>query len=524
MTRWRTRRPAGYVDAAILAASIGVSGVALAQDAVTITGEGGTPLVAGEVVGFDGRNLRLATEFGEVTLDYGAVICSGAACPDPDAYVPRLRFSGARRLGEVILPALIDGYARSVGGSVTREDGSDGTVGYGLLDEGGEAILDVSLRVTTTDDGLADLLALEADVVMAARDLTEEERTLAAEAGFDLRDRSRMLALDALVPVVSPVLGLRDITPGALADIHAGNTVSWDALGAEPGPIAMHLISRETGQTQDLIDTLFLGAAAGGDVTYHDTLDGLLTAVAEGRGAIGLAPFGDIGSTRQIGLVGRCGRPAPATVETIKTEDYPLTMPLYLIGVDRMLHPREAAFLDWLGTGEAQLILRRAGVLTQDPVPIPLDRQGERLASAIAQAGVTVPLGEVRGMTAGLRGRVRLSLTFRFETGDAALAAPSLSHVEFLATAIEEGAYDDRTLYFLGFSDGDGPAAENLTLSRERAGVVRDAVVAALGGTVPDGLDLRIEGYGEMLPIACDDAAWGREVNRRVELWVGAAE
>jgi phosphate transport system substrate-binding protein len=26
--------------------------------------------------------------------------------------------------------------------------------------------------------------------------------------------------------------------------------------------------------------------------------------------------------------------------------------------------------------------------------------------------------------------------------------------------------------------------------------------------------------FGEALPMACDDTSWGRQVNRRVEVWV----
>jgi phosphate transport system substrate-binding protein len=35
-----------------------------------------------------------------------------------------------------------------------------------------------------------------------------------------------------------------------------------------------------------------------------------------------------------------------------------------------------------------------------------------------------------------------------------------------------------------------------------------------------DRVDISVAAFGEALPMACDDSAWGREVNRRVEVWV----
>ena len=33
-------------------------------------------------------------------------------------------------------------------------------------------------------------------------------------------------------------------------------------------------------------------------------------------------------------------------------------------------------------------------------------------------------------------------------------------------------------------------------------------------------LDVSVQAYGEAMPMACDDTEWGRQVNRRVEVWI----
>jgi len=45
--------------------------------------------------------------------------------------------------------------------------------------------------------------------------------------------------------------------------------------------------------------------------------------------------------------------------------------------------------------------------------------------------------------------------------------------------------------------------------------VVRAAETANL-----ERIKLELEAFGEAMPMACDDTAWGRQVNRRVEVWV----
>jgi outer membrane protein OmpA-like peptidoglycan-associated protein len=71
-----------------------------------------------------------------------------------------------------------------------------------------------------------------------------------------------------------------------------------------------------------------------------------------------------------------------------------------------------------------------------------------------------------------------------------------------------------------GHSDGIGPPAYNLTLSRERAGAVRAELLRRLSGVR---LRITAEGYGETRPVEPDsigakDNLDGRARNRRVEI------
>ena len=173
-----------------------------------------------------------------------------------------------------------------------------------------------------------------------------------------------------------------------------------------------------------------------------------------------------------------------------------------------------------MGSPAAQPVIRRAGFVDQFPATIPFQNQGSRFANAIDRAGDEIDLAELQRLVRTLSGHSRLTVTYRFEGGSTDLDAQSRSNVALLAEALERGVFDDRTLLFVGFSDGQGPAAINRRISNSRAGAVRDAVRAAARTVDPSRLTLKTAAFGEAMPMACDEVAWGRGVNRRVEVWL----
>ena len=114
----------------------------------------------------------------------------------------------------------------------------------------------------------------------------------------------------------------------------------------------------------------------------------------------------------------------------------------------------------------------------------------------------------------------RLTLTYRFEDGSSIMDAPSLSNVRRMADAVMAGQFEGRDLVFVGFSDGFGSSDANQKLSEQRAQRVKDAVSGLVSLVGTPAVEFGVEGFGEAMPIACDDTDWGREVNRRVEVWV----
>jgi outer membrane protein OmpA-like peptidoglycan-associated protein len=80
-------------------------------------------------------------------------------------------------------------------------------------------------------------------------------------------------------------------------------------------------------------------------------------------------------------------------------------------------------------------------------------------------------------------------------------------------------AYPDLRVHVEGYTDSIGSDEYNQKLSEERAGSVRDYLVAQ---SVPDG-EVTSQGFGKTHPIADNTTASGRAQNRRVQLVVSGA-
>lgn len=99
-----------------------------------------------------------------------------------------------------------------------------------------------------------------------------------------------------------------------------------------------------------------------------------------------------------------------------------------------------------------------------------------------------------------------------FDTNKSQLKSGGMRNIEKLAAFLRE--YPQRKVRIEGFTDSTGSDSYNEELSNRRA----DAVLTAL-------LDMGVErdrvsarGYGEAYPVAGNDSAGGRQMNRRVEI------
>ncbi len=99
-----------------------------------------------------------------------------------------------------------------------------------------------------------------------------------------------------------------------------------------------------------------------------------------------------------------------------------------------------------------------------------------------------------------------------FDSGQAQLRSGGLQSMDRLAVFLK--TYPQRTATIEGFTDSVGGDASNQALSQRRAQAVR----AALVNQGVAGERLVAQGYGEAHPVAGNESAGGRQMNRRVEI------
>ena len=473
---------------------------AMAQDVTLIAREGGIVL-SGSLQGFDGEFYRIETSYGTLTVDGQGVICEGPACPD--LVVPRavIRIVGDSDPAVALLPPLFHAFAESRG-LIYEQQGGDPVLARILDPDSREELAVISFQPLPPPIASAAVEAGEADLKLSFQP--------------DPEFTAHSLAMDALVAIVAPDNPTPEISTVDLVRVLAGEINNWSAIGGPDMPIVLHALQSDLDMQIALSERF--GAPLDTAVLHPDQ-DSLAKAVALDPWAIGITGRANILPAREIPLTDSCGFPLLPTPLSVKAEDYPLALPVTLLAPKRRLPLMTREFLEFLRTPIAQEVIAGSGYIDRSATRGPMTEDGLRLINAIQGAGDDITLADLKRLVGIMDGADRLSLTFRFEDGTSTLDTTSQDNLADLAQLIASGTFRNEKMMLVGFSDGSGAAEVNLALSLERAAKVVQELAAIAPDLAMESLPA-VEGFGEALPMACDETAIGRHLNRRVELWL----
>ncbi len=378
--------------------------------------------------------------------------------------------------------------------------------------------LRAEVKAHGSPSAFADLLAGTTDIGLASRrpDAAEVRALAAARVGEMLRPgNENVVALDGIVLIVHRDNPVRALTPAQVTDLLSGAVTNWSAMGGPDRPVAVYADDSRSGTFDTIRRRLFTRAAALAATAEHfEAHEDVADAVAGDPGGIGFVALAYTRNARPVALARACGLPpVEPTAFQVKTEEYPLSRRLYFYVGDRR-SPVAEDFLRYALSPAAEAAIGRAGFAGLGPMV----ETGESVVPAqpaTAQPATASPAAQAQAasLRSALAGAHRLSVTIRFESGQAMVDSRGAADLERLKLWVRQaGAGTSLTL--VGHSSADGDFGANVVLSRQRAQEVANRL-RGLGVPVASVL-----GVGPAVPVACDGPAEDANLNRRVEVWV----
>jgi phosphate transport system substrate-binding protein len=537
--------------------------------------------ITGTLVGNDSTTYYkvFTSDFGEITLrradvqDCGRrIVCpaeqepgpAGCACPanqtmqDGHCASPRpaaapvnaaanepvaacrsfedLAVQGSGTVGLGVMPFLIQGFANANGMRVTRSsDPQTQTRTYQLQGTESEAAcFRITVRSTGSDTAKDAIVDKVAEIGMSSRVYTDGEiQVLARAAGAAPAARSeieQVVALDGVVVVVNKQNPVSALGLCQIAEIFAGRIRNWRELGGRPGAINLQVRLGPSG-TFETFRTLVLkacGVELARTIAFsHGAYAALLAAVAADDMSVGFAPEALVTTNvKALRLRGGCGIEQSANSFSIKTEDYPLSRRLFIFapypleGYSRRL----VNFIKADDRADAALALPLPGSGGEEGAEVPHSATDQQIETARDDHVGSEHVRETdadpsaRRKFADMAAQTeRLSITYRFAPGSEELDTKARQDIQRLARYLQKDP-TPRQLLLAGFTDDIGGASANVELARKRADAVRRELVAL--GAQRYARDVQVEGFGKVLPVACNDTELGRQKNRRVEVFL----
>jgi phosphate transport system substrate-binding protein len=507
--------------------------------------KGGAFELKGRLKAFEGGRYILENKaFGTMTLDAANMECIGAGCPGRQPPAPTVAAAppgpgsraaairtkaigihGSTAVGWDLVPALIRAYAEHIGGTAsTLAGGNPLEEQHKIIDARGTEAALFELKRYGTPTAFTALENGAAQIGMASRPINDEETGRLVRAGTpNIRtpQHEHVLGLDGLVVIVAQDNPAVSLSIDNIAKIFAGQITDWSQVGLPPGSINVYSVSQSSG-TFSSFDSQVMqprGLALAGSTKLLLSTGEVADAVASDVNGIGVTSFAFLRNAKGLNVESSCGLITRPSVFTMKTEEYPLTRRLYLYTVNKPAQPHVKGFLDFALSQRAQPVIASAQFVDQSPISLGFEDQGGRIAYALNAPGEDFDIAQMPQLIADMNGARRLSITLRFKSGSIELDTKARGDIDRLVGLAATPELRGKRLLLLGFADSVGPYQANATLAVSRATHVRATLLAAAKGSIDPSLVVH-KGYSELAPVACNDQLEGRNLNRRVEVWV----
>lgn len=520
-----TYRNARIAFSAALCALMGATS-AQSEGTVTLSTVTGNTSVTGQLLSYDGTQYVLQTSIGNLVLDAGSTVCSGDGCPAILSEQTELRISGSGTVTARLVPALAQAYFGRISAEAARDDvaDEDGSTTYFEFDRLNTSDLMMTLVHSNSKAGLSGLIEGDLNAAFTTRPANAIEMELGREAGLGTlrsKELESVIAYDALVVVTHADNPIKALSELDIAAIFSGEHTDWSHFEIGSAPINVYL--RDTSSnSHDLLQHVLLtphGKELAANVIIMKTDAEIAEAVQNDPHGIGLTSYVYRAGTNVLEIEGVCGIRVPASEFSIQTGEYPLSRPIYFYHTPGAADGLMDGFADYVVSDEAQEVIRQAGFVNRVITSAPLNMQGLRVTNSIMGEETLANLDGMRSMLRRMAHADRLSTTIQFTSGSLELDSVAHADIEALADFIKSDAYEGSEFSFMGFSDSIGRADLNQLIALQQAEIVLQALISRYP-ELRDRVRARSVSYGELSPLGCNETRPGREVNRRVEVWM----
>jgi phosphate transport system substrate-binding protein len=412
-----------------------------------------------------------------------------------------LRLAGSNTIGDTLGPALAAAFLKDQGAMDVRVlpgTNPQEKIVEGILpgDNTASAITIAAHGSATAFTALADS---SCDIGMASRKIKSEETSKLTTLGdMSSAANEHILGLDGIAVIVNAANPAGQLDKDKIMRIFTGEITDWSQVGSFSGAIKIYARNDNSG-TYDTFKSLVLAGKplAAGAQRIEDS-KALSDAVAADPYAIGFIGLPYIQSAKPVAVSEKGTLSLLPTRLTVGTEDYLLSRRLYLYTPSNPSNKFTRQFLEFALSKKGQDVVGASGFVAQN----------------VAQVAQTVSVqapGEYKWLTKDAN---RLSLDFRFESGQIELDNKAKVDLDRVVSLIADLKITGDKIMLFGFSDSKGTSSANQALSLSRAEAIEEQFIQR--GMKP----AIVRGYGSGLTVASDASDDGQARNRRVEVWV----
>lgn len=416
-----------------------------------------------------------------------------------------MRLAGSNTIGSQLGPTLIAAWLQSKGAtnvSTTARAGQPEKVVS--ADLGGQTVR-VEIKAHGSATAFTALDTGATDVGMASRSIKADEvQELKKLGDFKAATNEHVLGLDGVAVIVPTSNSIQKISVTDLQGLFSGKITNWSALGGPNLPVKVFARDDKSGTYDTFKELVLRGQKLGPAQRFEDSAT-LEQSVSNEPGGIGFIGLPYVKTTRALAVSDGPAAPLLPTVFSVKTENYPLSRRLFLYTATTPSNPNVLDFVHFALSPAGQKIVREQQF-------VDLEFAGAPAPAAAADCKLSDRFPGDRNAYCSIRlGAEQLGTSFRFRTGSTDLDTRAVADLQRVVARLREAP--NKQLLLAGFADGYGAYGANCALANSRAQAVAQQFET-------EGLRPQVVGFCSELPVRGNDTPQGRELNRRVEVFL----